>query len=159
MREIELTQGKVALVDDCDYELLNEHKWSAAKSGKTFYAVRVDGKKTTIHMHRLIIGLVKGDGIKVDHKNHNGLDNQRENIRVCTNTENNRNQQTQGRVKSSQYKGVYKSANKWCAKIVVTRKNIHLGRFSCELEAAEAYDLNALKLFGEFAKLNFPKPS
>jgi hypothetical protein len=159
MKEIKLTQGKVAVVDDCDYEELSKHKWLAQKNGNTFYAergVRVDGKKTNIKMHRQILGLTKGDGKVIDHVNHNGLDNQRHNLRVCTNTENNCNQQTRSNPKSSKFKGVSrnKGKGKWRAYIKVNQKNIHLGRFTSELEAAKAYNLAAVWHFGPFAHLN-----
>lgn len=90
MREIPLTQGKVALIDDEDYEELSQYKWTAHHRAKnTWYAVRyvgkrVDGKRVGVHiqMHRVITNCP--DGLVVDHINHNGLDNRKENLRTVT---------------------------------------------------------------------------
>jgi hypothetical protein len=161
MKEIELTQGYKAIVDDADYDELNKFKWYASKYRNTFYALRAtytDGKHI-IKMHRQILGLTKGDGKLADHINHNGLDNQRFNLRVCTQTENNCNQQLQTRSKSSRFKGVSwdKANNKWFAKIKVNKTITFLGRFTSETEAAKTYDAAAIKYHGEFACLNFPE--
>jgi hypothetical protein len=163
MREICLTQGKVALVDDCDYDELNKFKWCAVKIGnsRTFYACRgitIDGKQKLVSMHRVILGLAKGDGNVVDHSDHDGLNNQRENLRVCTNIENIRNQPKQTRPTSSQYKGVTwtEARRKWVARIRNSGTRIYLGGFTSEIEAAQTYDAAAIKYHGEFACLNFP---
>src|ERR1043165_2122866 len=86
-REIPLTQGYVALVDDCDYEWLSQWKWCAhvAKGGRTAYAFRAKG----IAMHRVIMNAP--EGMDVDHRDHNGLNNTRANLRICTHAENQRN--------------------------------------------------------------------
>jgi len=155
MKEIPLTRGKVALVDDEDYELLNQWKWYAVKSHNCWYAQRTiyqGVNNSYIKMHRLILNTP--EGMQSDHINGNGLDNRRENLRVCTNTENCRNQKPQKH--SSIFKGVtlYKSRNKWVARIKVSRSSINLGIFNSELEAAQAYDKAAEKYFGEFARTN-----
>jgi len=156
--KIPLTQGKFALIDDEDYDLVISYSWHTQKDINNFYAVttttRVQGKRTTIYMHRLIMNA--RSGLQVDHINHNGLDNRRENLRLCTRTENCRNRRKYIRG-SSIYKGVswYTHYKKWRARIECEGKQLHLGWFSDEVEAAEVYDKAALKLFGEFAHLNF----
>ncbi|MCK5127232.1 MAG: hypothetical protein KAR42_13340 [candidate division Zixibacteria bacterium] len=160
MKRIKLTQRKFALVDDCDFEWLNKWKWSAVKSKQTWYASRnvkniVTGKNGTISMHRQILNAPKG--MQVDHRNHNGLNNQRHNIRICTLVQNHHNRQPIK--KTSVYKGVCwdKIRKKWTAQIHMKRKKKHLGFFVNEVEAANMYDVMAKKLFGEFAYLNFSK--
>lgn len=161
MKEIKLSQrekcknkGKyVALVDDGDYEYLNQFRWSVGKSGKILYAIRatrVDGKIIMQFMHGAIMN-AKG----VDHIDGNGLNNQRSNLRLCTQSENGMNMRNRENT-SSIYKGVYfsKSAQKWCAAIKINRKGISLGLFVSELDAAKAYNAKAIELFGEFARLN-----
>lgn len=155
MIHIPLTQGKAALVDDEDYELVSQYKWCAVKDGNTYYAqswLYVDGKKTTIRMHRIVVGAIKGQ--QVDHKNGNGLDNCKENLRLCTTTQNSMNQRSNGG--TSIYKGVNwkKTENCWEAGIRVGGKRKFLGHFKEEIEAAKAYDSAALEYFGEFASIN-----
>ena len=159
MKKIKLTQGKYALVDDEDFERLNHYKWFAQRSGNTFYAVRNittgKGKQKTISMHRVILSLGFGDPQKVDHKNHYGLDNRRDNLRICTHRQNmqNMNPHKNG---SSAYKGVWwsKEKQKWLAAIRVNGKLKHLGIFVSEREAAKAYDKAAVELFGNYAQVN-----
>ena len=162
-REIPLTQGRVALVDDADYEWLSQWKWCYAAG----YAVRSirnpDGKPRQKHikMHRLIAGAK--DGEWVDHRNLNTLDNQRHNLRCCTITESQRNRGKQvnqvrtkyNRAPASQYKGVFKGDNAWRVRICVNGKRINIGSFTSELEAALAYDEAARLHHGEFANTNF----
>jgi hypothetical protein len=159
MKQIQLTHGRIALVDDQDYKELSRFRWFAKTEGGISYAVRnsiADGQRRTIRMHTQIMNPPRG---KVcDHINHNGLDNQRSNLRVCTHSENCKNQKKPRDAKTSQYKGVYflKEVNKWRARIGDGGK-YNLGRFLDEIEAARAYDLKARELYGEFACLNFPK--
>jgi hypothetical protein len=162
MREIPLTQGKVALVDDEDYEQIAIFKWCAyrPKRSKTFYACRGivrDGKRTTEQMHRKIVDAKVGE--KVDHKDQDGLNNTKNNIRRATNAQNlmNRGKQANNR---SGYKGVFPShpdEKAWIARIKVNRRAIHLGTFLTREEAAHAYDLGAIKHHGKFANLNYPR--
>jgi len=158
MKQIPLTQGKVALVDDVDFKELSKHKWCAYKRGSTFYAARNqplgNGKRKTIRMHRQIMDAL--GGVFTDHANHDGLDNQRSNLRSCTNSENQRNRLPQ-RGGTSEYKGVSwnKAKKKWVAGIQHNNKVIHLGCFNSEREAAKTYDKKAKELFGEFANPNF----
>lgn len=158
MKAIELTQGKVALVDDADYEELNKHKWHVKfdKTPGKCYASRnipgPDGKQTCLKMHRAI--MKPEQGFQVDHRNNKGLHNYRNNLRICTNTENCRNAKI-NRLNTSGYKGVGRKNNKWRARIIVNRKEIFLGSFFCLIKAAKAYDKAAREYFGEFAQCNF----
>ncbi len=154
MKKIPLTQGKYALVDNEDYEWLNQWKWLARKDKKIYYAQR-SYKNTIILMHREIIN-VKFDNI-VDHINHNGLDNRKENLREC-NYQQNRHNSTGNKNVTSVFKGVYwsKRCNKWACKIRKGEKNTHLGYYFNDVNAAKMYDYMADKLFGDFAYLNFP---
>lgn len=150
MKEVVLTRGKVALVDDEDFERVNQYKWHAFKNGRNEYA------KTcmNLQMHRLILGITDSK-ILVDHIDHDGLDNRRSNLRICTKAQNRFNS-LPNRATSSQYKGVswcneYKN---WRSMMDFQGKRINLGRFKSEIEAAKAYDAKAKELFGEFAYLN-----
>jgi hypothetical protein len=140
MKNIPLTQGKYALVDDEDYDWLMTWKWFVYKGHSTDYAMANDDG-TTIQMHRVI--LMTHTNEVVDHINHNGLDNRRCNLRNCTIRENCANRINIG---TSKYTGVYYSGSvhdrnlkKWRAEITVNRKHIHLGRYHTELEAYYAY--------------------
>ena len=145
MKEILLTKGKIALVDDEDYILLMKYSlWQFNKG----YNVNRDG----VRMHRLILGIINHD-ILTDHKDGNGLNNQRYNLRIATDSQNNRN------VKShfdstSKYLGVsfYKITGRWVAKIRSDGYLEHLGYFKNEKDAALAYNEAAAVIHGEFAK-------
>jgi len=157
MKRIKLTQGKWALVDDSDFERLNQWKWFADKQGNTFYAVRnsatINGKQTRIRMHRVIMNT--HEGMETDHADRNGLNNQKHNLRICTKSQNRMNRKKYVK-NSSKYKGVTwaKYAKKWRARIQINIKAIFLGHFLLEEEAALAYNKKAKELFGEFAYLN-----
>ncbi|KKN12808.1 hypothetical protein LCGC14_1012820 [marine sediment metagenome] len=160
MKQIPLTQGQFALVDDADYDGLSKYKWFAHKQHTgNFYALRhsprENNKDYSIQMHRQILGLGREDKHQTDHKNHNTLDNQRNNLRVCTQSQNQRNRQS-FRNSSSIYKGVSwrKDNKKWEAHIVIEGKKIHLGFFLLESKAALTYNNAAEKYFEEFACLN-----
>jgi hypothetical protein len=150
MKEILLTQDKIALIDDEDYDLVSHYKWYAQKGNNgIFYAVTT----ITIPMHQLIIG-AKGQAI--DHINGDGLNNQKNNLRTATSQENSFNRRKRSGC-SSLYKGVCwnKKAKKWRAYLTKNQKHVSLGYFKDEKEAARAYDKAALIHFGSFAKLNF----
>lgn len=161
MKEISLTQGQVALVDDHNFEWLNQWKWTAHKDWRgtryNYYAVRSisapDGKRTLVRMHQVILKVPPG--YEVDHKDGDGTHNWEKNLRAASKKENSRNK---GFTKSntSGVKGVsWDSANqKWRAKIGVDRKTVCLGRFSVLEDAARAYDTAAKQFFGSFAKTN-----
>lgn len=158
MKSIALTHGEFALVDDEDYEWLKQFRWYPKKLGHTIYAartVRDSGGWTTIWMHRQILGLVKHDGIRVDHHDGNGLHNCRANLRLCNQQENLRNQRARLN-SSSVYKGVRwrKDSNKWQALITDSGRQICLGCYIEEFTAAKVYDRAARRLFGEFANPN-----
>jgi hypothetical protein len=160
MKTIQLTQGKVALVDDADFEKVNAHKWYAKldKRGR-WYAQRnvrlADGKQTAQHMSRFIIGLEFGDSLEVDHKNREAtLDNRRKNLRVTLD----QNSQNVGKYKTNKsgFKGVSwnKRDHKWRVKIAHRERQIHSGVFDCPVAAAAVYNYLAKNLHGEFAVLN-----
>jgi HNH endonuclease len=154
-KEIKLTQGKVALVDDADFEWLNQWKWYVHGF---WYAARMEarkGKRMVVLMHRKITNAPFG--MDVDHINGNGLDNRRENLRVCTHAENQRNTTRKRTTNKSGFKGVCwrMVSQKWSADITLNSKQIHIGLFSDIQEAVRAYDAKAIELFGEFAKTNF----
>lgn len=157
MKKIKLTQGKVALVDDEDYERVNQYKWYACfqKKRNIFNACRKFNQKN-IYLHQYIMDTQgKGHGYSIDHIDHNPLNNQKSNLRVCDNSENIRNQRIKEN-STSGYKGVFLTKNKkrYVATIGFNNKKIHVGTFNSPIEAALAYNKKALELFGEFAYLN-----
>lgn len=143
------------MIDDEDYAKIAQFKWNANVCPSGVYARRtsyVNGNKVEVKMHRLVINAPENK--QVDHKNGNKLDNRRENLRICSNMENQRNRHAvRG---SSKFKGVdyNKQAGKWRARIENADKSIFLGHFIEEIDAAEAYNEAAEELFGEFACLN-----
>ena len=152
---IPLTRGSFAIVDAEDYDRLNQHKWHLNKHRTTEYAVRCPGRKY-IKMHRLLLNAPPH--LLVDHRDGNGLNNRKANLRLCTNKENARNARP-SKGGSSRYKGVswHKAKKKYDARIEVDGKRYSLGCFHDEIEAAVVYDIKAMELFGEFAYFNFPK--
>jgi hypothetical protein len=156
-KEIQLTQGQVALVDDWRYDELNQYKWYAAWDGTTgsFYARRAGrlfAKRTAIMMHAVVARTPRG--MYTDHINHNTLDNRHDNLRICTNSQNQHNRGKHSD-NTSGYKGVFRNGRGWMARIVTDRKITYLGTFKTEIEAARAYDEAAKRLHGKFAALNF----
>ncbi len=139
-----------AILDTVDFIRLNKYSWRPLHNGSTIYARRTGPNGTTILLHREIMN--PPNGYDVDHKNGDGLDNRRKNLRVASFTENNRN-----RIAPIGYKGVSWGVyhNAWRARIMIERKEIFLGYFGNEGEAAMAYDKAATQYFGSFAVLNF----
>lgn len=150
-----LTKGMSTVVDAEDYSMLCGDKWIAVAGNSTFYAVRRRGRKQ-ISIHRLVMNAP--EGMVVDHINHNGLDNRKCNLRICTIAQNSCNQRSLAG-SSSRYKGVWlnKHDKIFTASIGYNGRKIHLGTFADETEAARAYDAKAREFFGEYAFLNFPE--
>ncbi len=154
VRYIPLTRGRYAIVDAEDYPALAKHKWYAQLStnGAVCYAVRNVGRKT-IMMHREI--MKPPAGFVVDHINHNGADNRRCNLRVCTQAQNIQNKRTR-LAGQSRFRGVSPRGDKWQAAVRYQGKTHYVGLYDDEVEAAQARDRKAIELAGEFAVLNFP---
>lgn len=150
MREVPLTQGKSALVDDQDYPAVSKHKWWLGPRGR--YACRQVGRRT-IYMHCDILD--KPDGMEIDHINNDTLDNRRENLRICDHKTNRANSKLSSN-NTSGYKGVVysKRYGNWSAKLKINGKAVHLGTFDSPESAAKAYDNYALKVWGEYANPN-----
>lgn len=157
MKTIPLTQGQFALVDDEDFEWLNKWKWYAHKDCYGYYAERkchcLDKKQHTIVMSRQIMSCPQT--MLVDHKNHNTLDNQKVNLRICTKSENNHNC-NKPKNNTSGYKGVSwdKNTKKWEVNIKSNGNQRYLGRFSNKIRAAKLYNKTAKELFGDFVMPN-----
>lgn len=160
MKEIRLTKGMVAIVDDEDFSFLNRWKWHAHESADgVFYAVRCfrfENKQYKCYMHRLIT--CAPEGAEVDHRNSNKLDNRRTNLRLC-NREDNMHNSSPCKNGKSGYKGVSRKNDKgrtkpYRAVIRVNKRQVFLGYFKTAEEAALAYNNAAIKYFGEFAWLN-----
>jgi hypothetical protein len=159
-REIPLTQGKVALVDEADFEWVSQWKWHAryCPNRKSFYAARADrskGKYINVVLHRELMGLPYGDKRQADHINHDTLNNQRSNLRVCTAAQNAQNRRIRLDGKSG-YKGVSfdKQSGKWKASIRLNGALRNLGRFDSPNKAHDAYCIAAAEHFGAFSCAN-----
>jgi hypothetical protein len=164
MKQIDLTRGAVAIVSDDDYYRVNQLKWRVfmTRTPGKFYAAH-DCKKTIngiqfrwcILMHRFILNAPPHK--QVDHRDNNGLNNTRKNLRLCTNTENSRAKKNKSFGKASRFRGVSWKKDKrlWRATIKAEQKNIHLGYFTNELDAARAYDAAAVKYYRDFSSPNF----
>jgi len=164
MKQIPLTMGKYALVNDEDYEWLSNLNWytlpTGADSNRAMAATGhvKNGTSTRQLMHRMILERLgeQLDSLDVDHINGDTLDNRRENLRACTHTQNMQNKRKH-KATSSQYKGVARrKSGRWRAYIRVDGKLLGLGHFDSEIKAAKAYDVAARQRFGEYARLNFP---
>lgn len=148
MKEI-ISKGYSIIVDDDVYEWASKISWTIDTSGYTHYARCGKGR-----LHRMI--LHASTGVCVDHINGNGLDNRRHNLRICSIAENNRNVSKRKGSTTSRYKGVYwnKRLKKYEAHIKDKGKVYYLGLYSNEEDAAKAYDIEAARRFGDFARMN-----
>jgi hypothetical protein len=182
VQTIQLTQNQTTIVSDEDFEYLNQFKWYVLKSLTSsgiekFYAVRnirnlATGKQILVFMHHEIIRRIisveeyqsyRDQGLLIDHKNRNRLDNQRPNLRWATSQQNNWNRSFQSN-NTDKYKGANRQVSKykdkiylsWHSELGYNKQRISLGYFKTALEAALRYDSFARFLYGEFAVLNFP---
>lgn len=157
MREITLTQGKIALIDDEDFEKINQYKWYAWHYDKKdgFYAFRsalLNNNRQPLAMHRQIMGSV--NSFCVDHINGNGLDNRKVNLRFCTRQQNQFNRKDCNKNNKLLVKGVIwdKPRKKFRVGIKINRKPIYLGRYNTLFEAEQAYKKAEIKYFGAFVE-------
>lgn len=162
MKTIKLSKGMFAMVDDADFDDVNRHRWHVLMAPGVARACRTykrNGTKIHVYMHRQIIGALPGQ--IVDHANHDGLDNRRSNLRLCSKADNARNGYRRIRGKTAKFKGVCITSRRhtpspWRATITVNGRQKSLGNYKTQDEAALAYDAAARSYFGEFANLNFP---
>lgn len=165
MKAVPLTQGYFAVVDDVDYDRVAEFRWHVKHAKrKNRYAQRMIGKfghRKVLTLQNFILGIA---GI-VDHRDGDGLNNRRLNLRPCSTSQNAVNRIVSKSVNKSGFKGVHNGQGKdelspkWTATIWLSGQSVHLGRFKTKEEAAAAYDKAAMQHFGEFARLNFPTQS
>jgi hypothetical protein len=159
-RRIPLGENEFAVVDQKDYYRVAKFHWCLAGYGKKVYVTRsyrIGLEQTkSVRMHREI--MQPPEGVLVDHKNGDTLDNRRSNLRLATHTQNMQNRRKRKNT-ASKYVGMWrdKERNQWAVRLTFNKKKIWLGRFDSEIEAAKAYDRAAKKYFGEFARLNFPE--
>ena len=155
MKIIFTSNGHEIFVDDEDYEILNSYKWNVDKRGYAARADYINKKVIAIRMHRQVLGLVKGDGVHVDHKNMNKSDNQKLNLRMADAKTNSWNSGMKKK-NTSGFKGVdfSKTKKKWQARIRVGGERLHLGFYEKPDDAFFEYCCAAIKHHGEFANLN-----
>lgn len=160
MTTVSLTQGKKALIDDEDAESVLGFKWTYffnPRNGKQYARRTVRDERRvnhTIYLHRFILNAPKG--LQVDHKNGDGLDCQKSNLRLADNAQNHHNMKARNGGISG-FKGVKRHGARWRAGLRCRGKDYKLGVFALATDAARAYDIKAREMFGEFARLNFPK--
>ena len=161
-RLIRLTHGKFSKVDPDDYDKLMNYRWVTKIREHTCYAIRrtrKNGKQKSLFMHRVITNAPKGS--IVDHINRDGLDNRKANLRFVTASQNAWNSERGMHTGKSRFKGLawLHEKKKWRVVLYVNNKNIHLGYYKDEIEAAKVYDKASKKYKGEFAVLNLPAPN
>lgn len=152
--EIPLAHGQSAFIDNADEGAVRPYRWFLRKSQAGYHYAygRLPGTRRLVPLHRLLLDA--GLNEFVDHKNGNGLDNRRENLRLCSQSQNCANARKKPGL--SKFKGVCKDPGGWRAQIVQNYKKYNLGTFPTQEAAALAYDEAARRLFGEFARCNFP---
>lgn len=160
MGKMALEHGKSALFDDEDAGLIAQYRWHAAKGPGGHWYVHACRDGRLVVMHRLISHAPPDQ--EVDHRNGDGLDNRRENLRICIHQQNICNRRKLASA-SSKFKGVWfekhdRLTKPWRAAIMTFGKRTHLGYYATEEEAAKAYDEAAVKCHGDFALLNFARP-
>jgi hypothetical protein len=160
-RTIELTQGMHTLVSNEDYEWLMQWHWHVTKGNTTYYAVRYTRKaevdlypyRTRLSIHGVLYEGRITQGLMVDHRNGNGLDNRRSNLRLCTNAQNLRNHTRAPKHSTTGITGVswHKRDKRWRAYIKVNDKNVHLGYYKTIEEAIAVRRAAELQYFGKWA--------
>jgi len=157
MKEIQLTRGKVALVDDKDFDRVNQFNWNARVTYGLWYACRwlPGGKGKCQYLHQFIFPGID----QIDHIDGDGLNNQSSNLRPANDSQNQANRKKKMAGCVSQFKGVSWRVNRghWIASIRLSNYRQYLGCYESEIDAAHAYDYAAKIYFGEFARLNFPE--
>lgn len=161
MKLIPLTKGRFALVDDSDYAWLSSFRWCYSSDGYAVNYYRDDyGRSRKRSMHRLLMAAILKQFVppelQVDHINHNRIDNQRQNLRLATRSQNQAYKMLQAN-NSTGYKGVIWSKNRWEVRIRYQGRKLYLGRYDDPIQAASVYDGSARLLYQEFAGLNFPE--
>lgn len=158
-RVIQLSQGKETTVDAADYDLLSGRTWRAEKRKHTWYAVTTvrlpDGRRSSLYMHRLILGLTD-KRIDTDHRDGNGLNNSRANLRPATRAQNNVNRHFQV-MNNNPFRGVRKHYHRWIARVKIDGKERHVGSYASAEAAAKARDAAVFERYGDFERLNFPE--
>lgn len=154
MKKIKTTREKFALIDDEDYEKVKQYRWFITGKKARYVVARINEK--FIYLHHLIMGKPE-KGSVIDHRNGDPYDNQKNNLRICTHSQN-RGNSKKNRNGASEFKGVVirnrRGKKRITAQIKFTAKSMYLGDFKTEVDAARAYNSAALKYFGEFAKIN-----
>ncbi len=155
MKQVILVDGSYSQVDDEFYEEAIKHKWYCSNNGLTKYAhckSKINGKWKSYYLHQLIMDTI-GTKLKIDHKDRNGLNNQKQNLRICSHSDNMKN-----RIKhrgTSKYTGVNLHLyGKWLARININGKQKHIGTFKNEIDAAKAYNKAAIETGNPFYNLN-----
>lgn len=154
MKELPLTKGFVTIVDDEDYGAVSARKWHACVRSNSVYAAtavrKENGKQTLLYLHRFLLP----GTVQVDHRDGNGLNNSRQNLRDADSSRNHQGFQTRSTELTSRFRGVCRAGSRWQAQIRVSGVRKYLGRFLSEKQAAIQYNKAAKEFFGDFASLN-----